>query len=87
MEFGSPFLSPSYPSTVFHSGGKRGVPYPLPWLLGSSNKGSGGSGGEDGGGNEDGVRRKGMVWRMVGVCRPEPVVVWGAVEVVRTVVV
>src|ERR1700743_464298 len=45
------------------------------------------SSGGDGGGGEDGVRRKGMVWRMVGVCRPKPVVVWWAVVVVGMVVV
>ena len=45
-----------------------------------------GSGGEDSG-DEDEVGRQGMVWRMVEVCRPEPVVVWWTVEVVRMVVV
>ena len=45
------------------------------------------SGGEDGSGDGDGVRRNGMVWWMVEVCRPEPVVVWWTVEVVETVVV
>ena len=57
-------------------------------LSGSDDRdGRDGSGGEAGSSDEDEVRRNGIVWRMVEVCRAELVVVWWTVEVEKTVVV